>query len=71
VHIPTPNDAKDAAMETIDPNVLGTLSIAGGVGVAMLVLGMKSKMLEFRAHQAQCPSCRRLVRRGTVCPCTH
>jgi hypothetical protein len=58
-------------METIDPNVLGSLSIAAGVAVAMLVLGTKTKMLELREHESRCPSCRRLVRRGTVCPCAH
>ena len=58
-------------METLDPNFLGTLSIAGGLAVAMLLLGAKTKMLELREREDRCPSCRRLVRRGTVCPCTH
>jgi hypothetical protein len=56
-------------METIDPNLIGILSIAGGLAVAMLMLGAKTKMLELRDHRMRCPSCRRLVRRGTVCPC--
>jgi hypothetical protein len=58
-------------MEPIDPTLLGALSIAGGLAVAMLALGTKTRMLELRDRQSRCPSCRRLVRRGTVCPCTH
>jgi hypothetical protein len=58
-------------METIDSNLIGTLSIAGGLAVAMLMLGAKTKMIELRDRQIRCPSCRRLVRRGTVCPCAH
>lgn len=58
-------------MEPVDPNLIGTLSIAGGLAVAMLLLGTKTRMLELRDRQARCPSCRRLVRRGTVCPCAH
>jgi hypothetical protein len=54
---------------TVDPTILGTLSIAGGLAVAMLTLGTKTKMLELRERHDRCPSCRRLVRRGTVCAC--
>jgi hypothetical protein len=58
-------------VENIDPTVLGSLSIAGGLTVAMLILGTKTKMLELRERERRCPSCRRLVRHGTVCPCAH
>lgn len=56
-------------METLDPNLIGTLSIAGGLAVAMLLLGTKTRMLEPRKTDMRCPSCRRIVRRGRVCPC--
>ena len=56
-------------MESLDPTIIGALSIAGGLAVAMLTLGSRAKMLELRESVSRCPSCRRLVRRGTVCPC--
>jgi hypothetical protein len=56
-------------MDTIDPTFLGTLTLAGGIAVAMFVLGAKTKMLELRDQDTRCPSCRRLVRRGRVCAC--
>jgi hypothetical protein len=58
-------------MQPLDPTLIGTVSISGGLAVAMLVLGSRVKMLELKTRQIRCPSCRRLVRRGTVCPCTH
>ncbi|HEY7197074.1 MAG TPA: hypothetical protein VH306_07795 [Gaiellaceae bacterium] len=57
-------------MTTLDPNLIGTLSIAGGLSVAMLLLGTRTKMLELRDGGHRCPSCRRFVKRGTVCPCS-
>ena len=56
-------------MQNLDPTFIGTLSIAGGVAVAMLTLASRSKMVELRDRLDRCPSCRRLHRRGTVCPC--
>jgi hypothetical protein len=56
-------------MDTLDPNVVGTVSLAAGLSVAMLVVGARTKMLELRESARRCPSCRRLVRRGRVCPC--
>jgi hypothetical protein len=58
-------------MEMLDPNLIGTLSIAGGLAVAMMMLGSRTKMLELRERTTRCPSCRRLVQRGRVCPCAH
>ena len=54
----------------LDPTLIGSLSIAGGLAVGMLLLGSRTKMLEFRETANRCPSCRRLIRRGRVCPCT-
>lgn len=56
-------------METLDPHILGQLTIFGGLGVAMLWLGMRLHVLERRQTEMRCPSCRKIVARGTVCPC--
>lgn len=56
-------------METIDQNVVTTIALAAGLSVAMLVLGANKRMIELRERSHRCPSCRRLVRRGRVCPC--
>jgi hypothetical protein len=58
-------------METLDPQILSQLTIIGGVGVAMLWLGMRLHVLEWRQTDRRCPSCRRIVERGQVCPCSH
>jgi hypothetical protein len=58
-------------METLDPQILGQLTIVGGVGVAMLWLGMRLHALERRQTDMRCPSCRRFVERGRICPCSH
>jgi hypothetical protein len=57
-------------METVDPQILGQLAIVGGVGVAMLWLATRLHVLEPRQTDMRCPSCRRFVERGQVCPCT-
>jgi hypothetical protein len=56
-------------MKTLDPQILGQLAIVGGTGVAMLWLGMRLHVLERRQTDRRCPSCRRIVERGRVCPC--
>jgi hypothetical protein len=58
-------------MEPVNPDLIGALSLAGGLAVAMLVLGTRTKMLELRENTLRCPSCRRLVRRGAICPCAN
>jgi hypothetical protein len=57
-------------MESVDPQILGQLTIVGGVGVAMLWLATRLHVLERRQTDMRCPSCRRFVERGRVCPCT-
>jgi hypothetical protein len=57
-------------METVDPQILGQLTIVGGVGVAMLWLATRLHVLARRQTDMRCPSCRRFVERGRVCPCT-
>lgn len=56
-------------METLDPHIFGQLTIFGGLGVAMLWLGMRLHVLERRQTEMRCPSCRKIVARGRVCPC--
>ena len=58
-------------METLDPQILGQLTIVGGVGVAMLWLATRLHVLERRPTDRRCASCRRFVERGRVCPCSH
>lgn len=55
-------------METLDPQILGQLTNVGGVGVAMLWPGTRLHVLERRQTDRRCPSCRRIVARGRVCP---
>ncbi|HLM32988.1 MAG TPA: hypothetical protein VK285_02885 [Gaiellaceae bacterium] len=57
-------------METLDPQTLGQLTIVGGVGVAMLWLATRLHVLERRQTDMRCPSCRKIVQRGRICPCT-
>lgn len=56
-------------MDALDPSVTGTLLILSTVTAAMLVLASRKKLLDPRPRETRCGSCRRLVRRGTVCPC--
>jgi hypothetical protein len=56
-------------METLGPQILGQLTIVGGVGVAMVWLGTRLHVLERRQTDKRCPSCHRIVARGRVCPC--
>jgi hypothetical protein len=58
-------------METLDPQILGQLTIVGGVGVAMLWLATRLHVLERRQTDRRCASCRRFVERGRICPCSH
>jgi hypothetical protein len=39
-------------------------------GVAMLFLGMRSKLLSLPQVRVRCGACRRLICRGQTCPCT-
>jgi hypothetical protein len=56
-------------MEALDPHILGQLTIIGGLGVTMLWLGTRLHVLERRQTEMLCPSCRKIVARGRVCPC--
>jgi hypothetical protein len=60
---------KEAQMESLDPHILGQFTLIGGLGVAMLWLGTRLHVLERRQTEMRCPSCRRIVARGRVCPC--
>jgi hypothetical protein len=40
------------------------------VGVAMLALGIRLDLLSLPEIASRCGACRRLVRRGSVCPCS-
>ena len=55
-------------MDTLPPELVTTLTLTGGLALAMVWLGKKKAMLEERAVGRRCPSCGRLVRRG-ACSC--
>ncbi len=55
-------------METFDPNLLGPLALGGGLGLLLVWLGERYRMLEHR-HEGRCPACGVLRRQG-ACSCT-
>ena len=55
-------------MDTLPPELVTTLTLTGGLALAMVWLGKKKAMLEERAAGRRCPCCGRLVRRG-ACSC--
>lgn len=57
-------------METLDPTLVGILSLTSGIGLAMMWLGGRMHMLEPRQPQRRCPSCGVLVKNGTGCRCS-
>jgi hypothetical protein len=57
-------------METLDPQIVGQLTIVGGLSVAMVWLGTRLHVFERRQTDTRCPSCRRIVARGRICPCS-
>ena len=67
-HTRTPADVRKR-MEALEPNLIGALSIVSTVTAGRLA--SRKKLLDLRARETRCGSCRRLVRRGTVCPCAH
>jgi hypothetical protein len=56
-------------MESFDPHVLGTLAVLSGLGVAMVWLGARFRLLQQR-QATRCPSCGLLVRRNGSCGCS-
>ena len=56
-------------MEPFAPDVIATLALTSGVGVAMIWLGTRMHMLERRRTPRRCPSCGRLLARGASCGC--
>jgi hypothetical protein len=59
-------DVKDA-MDAIHTQMLGALSIAAGLGLAMVWLAARMSMIELRRPH-RCPACGRL-RQGGSCGC--
>jgi len=55
-------------METLDPTVLGTLALGGGLGVLLVGLAQRYNLLEQR-DEGRCPACGVIRRRGR-CRCT-
>lgn len=49
---------------------LSTWFPALATSVVMLFLGMRMRVLTPPQIRMRCGACRRLVRRGTICPCT-
>ena len=56
-------------METLDPNVAGTLALTSGVAFAMVWVGARMRMLELRSGVRRCPSCGLLLKRRKPCRC--
>jgi hypothetical protein len=52
----------------VDPQILGALSVAAGLGFAMVWLAARMSMIEIR-RPVRCPACGRL-RRGGHCGCS-
>jgi hypothetical protein len=54
-------------MTDLDPNIFGALSVAAGLGFAMVWLAARVSMIELR-RPTRCPACGRLRRAGS-CGC--
>jgi hypothetical protein len=55
-------------MTHLDPNIFGALSMAAGLGFAMVWLAARLSMIELR-RPTRCPACGR-VRRAGSCGCS-
>jgi hypothetical protein len=56
-------------METLSSDLVGVLSLSGGLGFAMVMLARWYGMLE-QPSTRRCPSCGRLVSRRERCQCS-
>ena len=56
-------------METMTPELLATMTLTGGLAVAMIWLGKRNAMLEERLGARRCHSCGRLVEPDGSCAC--
>jgi hypothetical protein len=54
-------------VESINPDIIGTLALGGGLGVLLATLAQRYSLLEQR-REARCPACGVIRRRGT-CSC--
>jgi hypothetical protein len=54
-------------MESISPDVIGTLTLGGGLGLLLAMLAQRYSMLEQRREE-RCPACGVIRRRGS-CSC--
>jgi hypothetical protein len=54
-------------MENLDPNILGPLVLGSGLGMLLVRLAQRYRMLEQR-HERRCPACGVIRRRGS-CSC--
>jgi hypothetical protein len=54
-------------VESISPDILGTLTLGGGLGALLAILAQRYSMLEER-REARCPACGVIRRRGR-CSC--
>jgi hypothetical protein len=54
-------------VESISPDILGTLALGGGLGVLLASLAQRYSLLEQR-REARCPACGVIRRRG-ACNC--
>jgi hypothetical protein len=56
-------------VETLDPSILETLALTGGIGLATVWLATRLNMLERKQADRRCPSCGIRVRPGERCTC--
>jgi hypothetical protein len=54
-------------VESISPDIIGTLSLGGGLGVLLALLAQRYSLLEQR-QEPRCPACGIIRRRGS-CSC--
>ena len=59
--------ARGATLESINPDLIGTLTLGGGLGVLLAMLAQRYSLLEQR-RETRCPACGIIRRRG-VCSC--
>jgi hypothetical protein len=59
--------AHGAIVESISPDLFGTLALVGGLGVLLVSLAQRYSLLEQR-REARCPACGVIRRRGS-CSC--
>ena len=58
---------RGAILESINPDLIGTLTLGGGLGVLLAMLAQRYALLEQR-RERRCPACGVIRRRGS-CSC--